>query len=153
MLTTRLGSRRTPVVPLDRGSVGVTLTEHRPEPEQPRSFRLRIVLDTASHDVPVTDSELATLLDEFLALYAAPTIEECVPPQKLRLGDVITDLYDDDEVQVQALSRATYQDRPATFVDYQGGCRFGTWIAFDDLSTFTVRLPRPPVDEQHPEDV
>ncbi len=153
MLTTRLGSRRTPVVPLDRGSVGVTLTEHRPEPGKPRSFRLRIVLDTASHDVPVTDSELATLLDEFLALYAAPTIEECVPPQKLRLGDIITDLYDDTEVRVERLGQSVLHGRDVTLVDYQGGCRYGTWIAFDDLSTFTVRLPRPPVDEQHPDDV
>ena len=153
MLTTRLGSRRTPVVPLDRGSVGVTLTEHRPEPEQPRSFRLRIVLDTASHDVSSYDSHTETHIDAFPVVYATPTIDEGVPPQKLWLGDIITYLYDDCEVAVQALSRDSYKDRPATFVDYQGGCRYGTWIAFDDLSTFTVRLPRPPVDEQHPDDV
>lgn len=153
MLTTKLGSRRTPVIPFDRGSVGVSLTEHRPKAGKPRSFRMRVVLETEAHDIPVTESELRLMLDDFEELHAAPTIEDLVPPAQLRLGDIITDLYDDTEVEVQRLARGDYQDRPATFVDYQGGWRFGTWIAFDNYSTFTVRLPRPPVEEPHPEDV
>ena len=153
MLTeTKHGTRKAGPVNLDRGSCRLTITECVPVIGQPRRLNLRLVTEDMVVNIPVTQGELDDLADAVQQITEAPTIREDTWP--LRLGDIVCDLYGQD-VMVVGTERSTipsHSGKGTTLVYWQDARKTGTWIALDG-SAFTVRLPRPPVEEPHPEDV
>jgi len=147
MLTeTKHGTRRAGPVHLDRGSCRLSITECVPIIGHPRRLSLRLVTEDIVADIPLSQRELDNLADCVKEIAEAPTIREDTWP--LRLGDTVTGLYGDD-VMVVGIEE---QER-STLVHWQdANDRNGTWVALHG-SAFTVRLPRPPAEERHPEDV
>ena len=151
----RHGTRRTPPLTPDRGSCYLSLLERSPSLTG-RHFLL------STHDelgeyrchIPLTLTELQILHDQIGEHLDAQTIEEHVPATDIRLGDIITDLTTDVCVWGLGHGPPTAAGAETVLIDYQDreGTQ-GTFVAIVGLSDFTVRVPRPPAERRHPEDV
>lgn len=163
--TSRHGVRRSPNI--ETAGAVLRLSETLRQPGKPR--RVDLVVDEgcdqtlcdcgAAVEVPLRarirlDEEKLLLLAHFAAEHAeAPTVLEHVRPQDLRLGDVVVDLFAHGEVMVVGLADSLVQN--GTVVDYRlnGTAPIGTFIAVEGAVEFSVRLPRPPAERRHPEEV
>ncbi len=162
--TSRHGVRRSPNI--ETAGAVLRLSETLRQPGKPR--RVDLVVDEgcdqtrcecgAAVEVPLRarirlDEEKLLLLAHFAAEHAeAPTVLEHVRPQDLRLGDVVVDLFAHGEVMVVGLSEGLDD---STVVDYRltASGPVGSFIARHGSIEFSVRLPRPPAERRHPEEV
>lgn len=162
--TSRHGVRRSPNI--ETAGAVLRLSETLRQPGKPR--RVDLVVDEGydetrcecgkAVEVPLRarirlDEEKLLLLAHFAAEHAeAPTVLEHVRPQDLRLGDVVVDLFAHGEVMVVGLSEGLDD---STVVDYRltASGPVGSFIARHGSIEFSVRLPRPPAERRHPEDV
>ncbi len=162
--TSRHGVRRSPNI--ETAGAVLRLSETLRQPGKPR--RVDLVVDEgcdqtrcecgAAVEVPLRarirlDEEKLLLLAHFAAEHAeAPTVLEHVRPQDLRLGDVVVDLFAHGEVMVVGLSEGLDD---STVLDYRltASGPVGSFIARHGSIEFSVRLPRPPAERRHPEEV
>jgi len=162
--TSRHGVRRSPNI--ETAGAVLRLSETLRQPGKPR--RVDLVVDEgcdqtlcdcgAAVEVPLRarirlDEEKLLLLAHFAAEHAeAPTVLEHVRPQDLRLGDVVVDLFAHGEVMVVGLGEGLDD---STVVDYRltASGPVGSFIARHGSIEFSVRLPRPPAERRHPEEV
>jgi len=163
--TSRHGVRRSPNI--ETAGAVLRLSETPPAASN-RPRRVDLVVDEgydetrcecgAAVEVPLRarirlDEEKLLLLAHFAAEHAeAPTVLEHVRPQDLRLGDVVVDLFAHGEVMVVGLGEGLDD---STVVDYRltASGPVGSFIARHGSIEFSVRLPRPPAERRHPEEV